>query len=201
MEAVVDKRGQRKRKLGSPADIISALKFETLWMIWSRGVRSEGPTLLWPGLSRGIFLPRSFAQTGWCRDLKAYFLRPRVIHLFNTSSLGVWISLILLLAAEFHTTPSPGGTGWRRANLFQLRACSHRRLCALCWSCLWKQTSLGLSSFNFDCLGDLGKKMSSLKASPSLKWGLTQCLLSGVSLKVRRRYWTHRISGVEKIST
>ena len=33
MEAVVDKRGQRKRKLGSLADIISALKFEMLWMI------------------------------------------------------------------------------------------------------------------------------------------------------------------------
>lgn len=109
MEAVVDKRGQRKRKLGSLADIISALKFEMLWMIWSRGVRSEGPTLLWPGLSRGIFLPRSFAQTGWCRDLKAYFLRPRVIHLFNTSSVGVWISLILLLSSWVSHYTKPGG--------------------------------------------------------------------------------------------
>lgn len=106
--------------------LISALKFETLWMICSRGVRSEGPTLLWTGLSRRIFLPRSFAQTEWCRDLKARFLRPRVIHLFHASSLGVWISLTRLLPGWVSHYTKPGGTGWGCANVFQFWACSPR---------------------------------------------------------------------------
>lgn len=127
--------------------LISALKFETLWMICSRGVRSEGPTLLWTGLSRRIFLPRSFAQTEWCRDLKARFLRPRVIHLFHASSLGVWISLTRLLPGWVSHYTKPGGDWVRVCKCVPVLSLFTPWVhCVFCWSCLWKQTSLGLSS-------------------------------------------------------
>lgn len=156
--------------------LISALKFETLWMICSRGVRSEGPTLLWTGLSRRIFLPRSFAQTEWCRDLKARFLRPRVIHLFHASSLGVWISLTRLLPGwvSHYTKPGGLGEGVQTCSSFEL-VHPVSPLCFLLVMPLEANKPGVELQFNSDCLGDLGKKMSSLRASPSssIKWGLT----------------------------
>ena len=146
-------------------------------MIWSRGVRSEGPILLWTGLSRRIFLPRSFAQTEWCRDLKAHFLRPRVIHLFHASSLGVWISLILLLPSWVSHYTKPGGD-WVRVCKCVPALCLFTPWAPLCVTLVMplEANKPGVDlQFNFDCLGDLGKKMSSLTASPSssIKWGLT----------------------------
>ena len=125
-------------------------------MIWGRGVRAEGPALLWPGLSRGIVHARSFDQTEWCRDLKAYFLRARVIiysspvHLWVTGSKksgGDKFSHTLTYQLGFTLNQARGRTACGCANVLQFCACSYHKLhCVLCWSCLWNQTSLGLSS-------------------------------------------------------